>query len=147
MLLCRGSDNINYPGESDLRRTARYTRRAEDGPAMEIHQRATELLPKFEGRQPGHAPEVLVWFLLILPPILATTLLLAAAVCVGPPHFRWLAAGCLAIWLPALFRFSVMDDISGRAIVGLFPIAMLTLSATTALGCRAAVGSLRGPRQ
>jgi len=147
MLLCRGSDNISYPGESDLRRTARYTRRAEDGPAMEIHQMATELLPKFEGRQPGHAPEVLVWFLLILPPILATTLLLAAALCIGPSNSRWLAAGCLAIWLPALFRFSVMDDISGRVIVGLLPIAMLTLSATATLGCRAAVDALRGPRQ
>ncbi len=143
-LLCRGSDNVDYPGEPDLRRTARYTQKRTEGPAAEIHRRASALLPRFEGRHPAGAPEWLVWFLAILPPILATTTILVACLAARSRLWRWLAIGCLAFWLPALIRFGLLDEAGGRDIVGLLPIAMLTLSAAIAAACRATADCLRG---
>jgi len=143
-LICRGSENISYPGESELNRTARYTARSDRDPTMAMHRMATERLPKFENRKPRRAPELSVWFMLILPPILATTLLLAMAALVGPPARRWFAIGCLSIWIPALFRLSLVSNISARDVAGLVAITMFIVPASVALMLRAAVASLRG---
>lgn len=143
-LLCGGSDNTDYPGESDLKRTARYTQKYTDGPGAEIHKRSSELLPRFEGRKPARAPDVLVWFLAILPQILTTTLLLVATAFNTTTTFRWLAIGCLSIWLPALLRFSLVDDFTGRDLAGLLPISMAALSASVVLAFRATAASLAG---
>ncbi len=143
-LLNRGSDNVNYPGDPDIRRTARYTQKLTEDPGAEIHRHACALLPRFEGRHPAAAPEWLVWFLAILPPILATTAILVASLAIRSRLWRWLAIGCLAFWLPALFRFGLIDEVKGRDIVGLLPIAMLTLSAAIAAACRATADCLRG---
>lgn len=141
-LLCRDSDNTDLPGEPDIRRTARYTRKSTSDPGATIHEKASALVPKFEGHKAPRTPESFVWFLAILPPYLATTLLLLAAAARGTPPSRWLATGCLAIWVPALIRFTLVHEVGGRDLAGLLPIAMGTLSYAIAAAFLGAAASL-----
>lgn len=143
-LLCRGSDNISYPGETDLRRTARYTAKATGGPAMAMHHGAGERLPRFLHRTPMRAPEISVWFFLVMPPFVATSLCLILGACMGSAAWRWLAVGCLAIWVPAVFRLSLSNDVAARDVAGLTAVAMFVVSAAMAMTARAMVSSLRG---